>query len=512
VNDNKQQKARKMNIGVPKETLPGEDRAALVPADVPTLTKLGLGVLIESGLGEAAGYPDAAYEEKGASLVGSRQELFEKADIIVQVRAAGAQPSTFAEDVRQFRQGQYLVSFLEPLAEPNLLSELAERGVTAFAMELMPRISRAQSMDALSAMANIAGYKAVLLAANTMPRMFPLMMTAAGTIAPARVFVIGAGVAGLQAIATAKRLGAKVEAYDVRPAVKDQVQSVGASFVELELEAGSSEDEGGYAKAMGEEFYRRQREQLAHVVARNDVVISTAAIPGKPSPLLITRDAVERMHAAALIVDLAAERGGNCELTRAGETIVEYDVTIMGPTNLPATVPYHASQMYSRNITSFLRNMVQDGEIQLNTDDEIIRGTMVTHDGKVVHPTVMELLGIAPPEPEPEPEPVAEPEPELIAEPEPEPVAEPEPEPETTESTAAAASTTDEDASVSDEPATPPSVTTPPAEEPTPDEPDTTPDKPATDTSATNKTAATSTPKSSGDPADRDDDSSKTTS
>jgi NAD(P) transhydrogenase subunit alpha len=487
VNDKKQQKARKMNIGVPKETLPGENRAALVPADVPTLTKLGLGVLVESGLGEAAGYPDAAYEEKGASLVGSRAELFEKADIIAQVRAAGAQPTTFAEDVRQFRQGQYLVSFLEPLAEPNLLSELAEHGVTAFAMELMPRISRAQSMDALSAMANIAGYKAVLLAANTMPRMFPLMMTAAGTIAPARVFVIGAGVAGLQAIATAKRLGAKVEAYDVRPAVKDQVQSVGASFVELELETGGAEGEGGYAKAMGEEFYRRQREQLANVVARNDVVISTAAIPGKPSPLLITADAVQRMNPSSVIVDLAAERGGNCELTRAGETIVEHDVTIIGPTNLPATVPYHASQMYSRNITSFLRNMVKDGELQLNTDDEIISGTMVTRDGKVVHPTIMELLGIAPPEPEPEPTPEPEPEPEPESS---------EPAAPATSTTEPATGTTDEAPSVSDKPVTPPAVA---AEEPAAEEPEPTNDKPTPGDTATSGTSEPSGDKSASD-------------
>jgi NAD(P) transhydrogenase subunit alpha len=481
-----------MNIGVPKETLPGESRAALVPADVPTLTKLGLGVLVESGLGEAAGYPDAAYEEKGASLVGSRQELFEKADIIAQVRAAGAQPSTFAEDVKLFRQGHYLVSFLEPLTEPTLLKELAQRGVTAFSMELMPRISRAQSMDALSAMASIAGYKAVLLAATHMPRMFPLMMTAAGTIAPARVFVIGAGVAGLQAIATAKRLGAKVEAYDVRPTVKDQVQSVGASFVELDLDTAQSEGEGGYAKAMGEEFYRRQREQLAEVVARSDVVISTAAIPGKESPLLITRDAVQRMHPGAMIVDLAAERGGNCELTRADETIVEYGVTIMGPTNLPATVPYHASQMYSRNVTSFLRNMVQDGAIQLNTEDEIVSGTMVTHNGEIAHPTIMDLLGIPRPEPEPEPEPEPKPKPE----PEPEPASE---EPAPTETTAAA-TTTDEAPSISDEPVTPQPAAEPTSAPP----PDTTASTPPDET-APDEPPTTGTTKPSDDKSDNDE-------
>jgi NAD(P) transhydrogenase subunit alpha len=288
-----------------------------------------------------------------------------------------------------------LIGFLEPLTEPQLMSDLAEHGVVAFSMELMPRITRAQSMDALSAMANIAGYKAVLLAATTMPRMFPMLMTAAGTVTPARVFVIGAGVAGLQAIATAKRLGAKVEAYDVRPVVKDQVQSVGGSFVELDLDTGSSEEKGGYARAMDEDFYRRQREEMAKVVARNDVVITTAAIPGKQSPLLVTGDAVKGMNPGSVIIDLAAERGGNCELSQADQTVVEYGVTILGPTNLAATVPYHASQMYSRNITSFLRNMVQDGALQFDMENEITSSTMVTRDGEVVNSRIRDLLGVA---------------------------------------------------------------------------------------------------------------------
>jgi NAD(P) transhydrogenase subunit alpha len=313
------------------------------------------------------------------------------------VRAGGANQPGFQDQLALLRSGQHLIAFLEPLTAPQLMSELATKGVIAFSMELMPRISRAQSMDALSAMANIAGYKAVLLAANTMPRMVPMMMTAAGTITPARVFVIGAGVAGLQAIATAKRLGAKIEAYDVRPVVKDQVQSVGASFVELDLDTGTSEDKGGYAKAMDEEFYHRQRAQLADVVARNDVVISTAAIPGKPSPLLVTGEAVERMAPGSVIIDLAAERGGNCELTKADETVVHNGVTILGPTNLATSVPYHASQMYSRNISAFLRHIAKEGQLELNMEDEIVSETMVTNNGEVVHPRIRDLLGVESP-------------------------------------------------------------------------------------------------------------------
>ncbi|NJL34280.1 MAG: Re/Si-specific NAD(P)(+) transhydrogenase subunit alpha [Chloroflexaceae bacterium] len=375
-----------MIVGVPKETLAGETRVALVPADVPTLKKAGLEVQVETGCGFAAGYTDAAYVEKGATVVESRSALFANADIIAAVRGAGANPQHATDDFKSMRSGQTLIGFLEPLWEPQMLAELAQYGVQAFAMELMPRISRAQSMDALSAMANIAGYKAVLVAASAMPRMFPMLMTAAGTITPARVFVIGAGVAGLQAIATAKRLGAKIEAYDVRPVVKDQVQSVGAKFVELELDTGSAEGAGGYARAMDETFYRRQRELLAEVVARNDVVITTAAIPGKRSPLLVTSAAVYGMAPGSVIIDLAAERGGNCELTRVDETVVENGVTILGPSNLPATVAYHASQMYSRNVTTFLRHLVKDGALNLKLDDEITRDTLVTQGGEVRSP------------------------------------------------------------------------------------------------------------------------------
>ncbi|NOZ95519.1 MAG: Re/Si-specific NAD(P)(+) transhydrogenase subunit alpha [Acidobacteria bacterium] len=381
-----------MIIGVPRETYPGERRVALVPAMVQSLTRAGLEVLVERGAGTDAGFPDAQYEEKGASLV-SRKEVFARAQLILQVRAPGANPERGPEDVALLREGQALIGFCDPLSSPEATRTLAERGVTLFSMELMPRITRAQSMDALSSMATIAGYKAVLLAANTLPRMFPMMMTAAGTIAPARVFVVGAGVAGLQAIASSRRLGAVVEAYDVRPAVREQVESLGGKFVELELETGEAEDAGGYAKELGEDFYKKQREMMLRVVAGSHVVITTAAIPGKKAPILVTREMVEGMEPGSVIVDLAAERGGNCELTKPGETVVEAGVTILGPLNIPSTVPYHASQMYSKNITTFLLHLVTEGELTLDLEDEITAGTMVTRGGRIVHPGVLEAMG-----------------------------------------------------------------------------------------------------------------------
>jgi H+-translocating NAD(P) transhydrogenase subunit alpha len=295
------------------------------------------------------------------------------------------------------RPGQTVIGSFDPLSSPQAVKEVAATGVNALSMELMPRITRAQSMDALSSMATIAGYKAVLLAASELPRIFPMLMTAAGTLKPARVFVIGVGVAGLQAIATARRLGGVVQAYDVRSAVKDQVQSVGAKFVELPLEAGEAEDKGGYAKALDESFYERQREMMARVVADSDVVITTAAVPGKKAPVLVTGEMVAGMTSGSVVVDLAAERGGNCELTKPGETVVEHGVTIMGPTNLPSTVPYHASQMYARNITTFLLHLYKDGSLRLDGDDEILRETLIARGREVAHPRVRELLGL--PEP-----------------------------------------------------------------------------------------------------------------
>ena len=385
-----------MKIGVPKETFPGEHRVAIVPSALPLFIKAGHEVIVESGAGTAAGFPDGEYTAKGGRIAGSRTEVFAEGDVILQVRGLGANPDAGRSDLSHMKPGQSLIALLEPLTAKDEMNALAGRGVSAFSMELMPRMTRAQSMDSLSSMATIAGYKAVLIAAVELPRMFPMMMTAAGTLAPAHVFVVGAGVAGLQAIASARRMGAKVEAYDVRPAVKDQIQSLGAKFVELPLDAADAEDKGGYAKAQDESFYRRQREMMTKVVAGSDVVITTAAVPGKKAPVLITADMVKGMQPGSVVVDLAAERGGNCELTKAGERVVAHGVTILGPTNLPSTVPYHASQMYSKNITTFLTHLVKDGKIQTGADDEIVRETLVTCGGQIVHARVREAFGLEP--------------------------------------------------------------------------------------------------------------------
>jgi len=384
-----------MKIGVLKETFPGERRVALVPAALPPLLKRGCEVVIESGAGAGAGFPDAEYQARGAQLMASRDAAF-RADVILQVRCLGANPHAGRTDLPRCRPGQVLVGMSDPLGAPESARDVAATGATLFSLELIPRITRAQSMDVLSSMATVAGYRAVLLAASALPRMFPLMMTAAGTLSPASVFVIGAGVAGLQAIATSRRLGAIVHAYDVRPAVREQVESLGAKFVEMPLDAAQAEDKGGYAKALGEEFYTRQRELMARVVAESDVVITTAAIPGQPSPRLITAAAVDGMRPGSVIVDLAAERGGNCELTVADQTIVHHAVTILGPTNLPAEVPYHASQMYSKNITTFLGLLVKDGRLEWNPEDPIVRDTLTARDHELVQPRLRDLLGLPP--------------------------------------------------------------------------------------------------------------------
>lgn len=384
-----------MIVGTVKETLPGETRVALTPSVLGSLTRLGAEVLVEAGAGEAAGYPDATFAEKGATIVASRSDVFARVDVMLQIRGLGANPEAGVSDVALTRRGQLLVASFEPLTAAKEVERIAATGATMFALELVPRITRAQSMDILSSMATIAGYKAVLLAADHLPKIFPMMMTAAGTLKPAKVMVLGAGVAGLQAIASSKRLGARVEAYDIRPAVKEQIVSLGAKFVDLELDAGTSEDKGGYAKAMDEDFYRKQRAALARVIEPMDVVISTAAIPGRKAPLLLTADAVRGMGPGSVIVDLAAETGGNCELTRAGETVVDHGVTILGPRNLAASVPYHASQMFSKNIVTFLLNMVtKEGKLEINTEDEVVAGSLVTRDGEIVHPRVREVMGL----------------------------------------------------------------------------------------------------------------------
>jgi NAD(P) transhydrogenase subunit alpha len=390
-----------MKLGVPKETFPGENRVAIVPAVLPTLKKLGIDVVVEHGAGVAAGFPDATYADQQAVL-GSRAEAF-AADILAQVRAPGANGPGGAADIAALHAGQLVIGFAEPLTALDSARAVAARGAMLAAMELVPRITRAQSMDALSSMATIAGYKAVLLAATALPRMYPMLNTAAGTVAAARVFIIGAGVAGLQAIATAKRLGARVEAYDVRDAVKEQIQSLGARFVELPIAPADAQDKGGYAKAQDESFYQRQRDMMMKTVAQTDVVITTAAIPGRKAPILLTDEMVAAMPPGSVIVDLAAATGGNCALTRPDETVVAHGVTILGPTNLPATVPYHASQMYARNVVTLVQHLVQrqkgpDGKatgapaLVLNMDDEITREILVTRGGEIVQPRILSLV------------------------------------------------------------------------------------------------------------------------
>lgn len=380
-----------MKIAVVKERFPGERRVALTPANVPQLAKAGMETWVEAGAGAEAGFPDQQFIDKGAKVVASRSEAMQ-ADIVLQVRAAGMDLNDGEETRQLARAQQIVIGSCDPLGKPQAIAQWANSGVTLFSLELIPRITRAQSMDVLSSQATIAGYRAVLVAATELPKMFPMMMTAAGTLAAVKVFVIGAGVAGLQAIATARKLGAIVSAYDVRPACREQVESLGGKFVELEIDAGSSEDKGGYAKAMDETFYRKQRELLASVVAQSDVVITTAAIPGRPSPLLVTADAVRGMAPGGVIVDLAAERGGNCELSKPDERVIERGVTILGPTNLATEIPQHASQMLGNNVVKFLLNMVKAGELKLNLEDEIIRDTMVLHQGEVSNERIRSLL------------------------------------------------------------------------------------------------------------------------
>jgi len=379
-------------VGVPKETFPGERRVALTPRACEALIKAKLEVIVEYSAGLEAGFTDEEYARRGVRLA-PRSDVFGDCGVIVQARTPGANPDYGQVDLSLMRRGQVLIGFGDPLTQPRECAELAEAGVSFFAMELVPRITRAQAMDALSSMASIAGYEAVLLAASALPKMFPMMMTAAGTITPAKVLVLGAGVAGLQAIATARRLGAVVSAYDLRAAVKEQIESLGAKFVVLDIDASAGEGQGGYAKAMDEAFYKRQRELLTEVIREQDVLITTAAVPGRKAPILVTAPMAEAMAPGSVIVDLAAERGGNCELTRAGETVVHHGVSILGPTNLPSRAPYHASQMYATNIVNLLKTLVKDGAVSLDLNDEIVRETLVTHEGKVVNARVKALVG-----------------------------------------------------------------------------------------------------------------------
>lgn len=383
-----------MIVGIPKETYPGERRVALVPKLVPNLIKAGFEVAFQAGAGEAAGYADEQYQEKGARRLPDREAVFASAQVLVQVLGVGANDITGERDLALLRPDHAVVGFLRPLGSLEVVERLAATGATTFSLELVPRTTRAQTMDALSSMATISGYKAVLAAADALPSIFPMMTTAAGTITPARVLVMGVGVAGLQAIATARRLGGVVSAYDLRPAVKEQVLSLGARFVELPIEAKDAQDARGYGRAQDEAFYARQRELLARVVGESDVVITAAVVPGRKSPVLVTAEMVRGMARGSVIFDLAAERGGNCELTRAGETIVIDGVTIIGQVNVASGVPHHASQLYARNILSFLLHVVKDGRLELDTQDDIVRETMLTRGGQIVNARVREFFSL----------------------------------------------------------------------------------------------------------------------
>ena len=394
-----------MIIGIPSEIKTGEKRVAMSPANVQSLTDKSVTVLIQADAGSAAGYPDAEYTAAGAAVTTDRAELFASADIILQVQSFGSNNENSDADLALLRSGQLIIGMMDPLASPQAAQAVADKGATAIALELVPRISRAQSMDVLSSMATLAGYKAVLMGASAAPRIFPMLMTAAGTLQPARVLIMGVGVAGLQACATAKRLGAVVEAYDVRPAAREQILSVGAKPVELDLDTGESEGAGGYAKEQGEDFLRRQRELMTEVVAQQDIIITTAPIPGAKSPILVTEDMVKAMKPGSVIVDLAAERGGNCDLTEQGQTVVAHDVTILGPENVPSELAYHASQMLGKNMQTLLELILDDsGNLNLDFNDEIVAGTVVAHKGEIPHPHMRKLLNLPELEPQTQPE------------------------------------------------------------------------------------------------------------
>ena len=394
-----------LSVGVPRETFPGERRVALTPNALPAFTKVGLRIIVESGAGAEAGFFDEAYQHHGAEI-GCRADAF-GADIVLQVRTYPANPDAGKADLDLLRPDQLVIGLANPLANPEAVAELARRKVTAFAMELVPRITRAQSMDALSSQANIGGYKAVIRAARLLPKMMPMMTTAAGTIPPAKVFVLGAGVAGLQAIATARRLGAVVQAFDVRPETKEQVESLGAKFVEVPLDTSEAKGTGGYAKEQSEDFLRRQRELMAKVVAASDVVITTAQVPGRKAPVLVTADMVRGMAPGSVIVDMAAGQGGNVELSKPDEDVVVGGVTIDGPTNLPSTVPVHASMTYAKNLTAFLMNMYNGKErvLKVDPEDEIVRESLVARGGEVTNARLRQALGLADPVPQPLPTP-----------------------------------------------------------------------------------------------------------
>ncbi len=389
-----------MIVGIIKETFPGERRVALVPGGVPFIRKLGAEVILESGAGAEAGYRDEDFQRREARVCGSHRDVFAEADVVCMIRTAAANSTGGAGDLELYRRDQTIIGLSEPLTARDPIEQLAATGVRTIALELIPRITRAQAMDVLSSQATVAGYRSVVLAMSVLPRMFPMLMTAAGTLAPARVFVIGAGVAGLQAIAAARRAGAVVSGFDVRPEVGEQVESLGAKFIRLDVD--EAVGEGGYAREQTAEERERQQELMADTVADSDVVITTAAVPGKKAPVLITAETARRMRSGSVIVDLAAERGGNCALTRPDEVVVEAGVTILGPTNVAASVPYHASQMFGKNVANLLGLFIKEGALAIDRADEIVAGTLLTEDGAIVHPFAREVFGLptlAPAEP-----------------------------------------------------------------------------------------------------------------
>ena len=383
-----------MIIGITRELVAGENRVSLCPDNVQSLVDKGLELWVEQNAGAQAGFSDDDYTSVGAKVVSDRDELFAKSDVILQVQSFGSNTENADDDLKRLKAKQLVIGMMDPLAQPQAAQQVAGTGATAFALEMVPRISRAQSMDVLSSMATLAGYRSVLLGAEAAPRILPMLLTAAGTLQPARVLIMGVGVAGLQACAPAKRLGAVVEAYDVRPAAREQIISVGATPVELDLPTESSEGAGGYAKKQSEEFLRMQREQMTEVVARQDIIITTAAIPGAKSPILVTEDMLKAMKAGSVLVDLAAERGGNCESTQMGKTVVAHGVTIVGPENLASDVAFHASQMYGNNIQTLLELILEEGQINLDFEDEIVAGTVIAHAGEVPHPYMRKLLDL----------------------------------------------------------------------------------------------------------------------
>jgi len=381
-----------MRVAVPKEINPGESRVALVPETVARLTKAGFQVAVEAGAGEDAGFTDSAYAAAGATIESDPRTLFGGADVVLKVQRPARREALGVHEAELLHEGAVLVSFVYPYAAPDTVALLAERGLSAFAMELVPRITRAQKMDALSSQSTVAGYKSVLVAANATGKFFPMLMTAAGTIPPARVLIIGAGVAGLQAIATARRLGAVVEAFDVRPAAKEQVQSLGAAFVDIDLPTEDAQDAGGYARELAADHIRREKEVLHEHCVKADIVITTALVPGKRAPVLIPATTVAGMRFGSVIVDLAGEMGGNCELSAPGETVVHNGVTIVAPLNLSSDMAYHASTMYSKNISALLEHLAPQAALKIDLEDEITRGACVTHEGQVVHEPTRALL------------------------------------------------------------------------------------------------------------------------